>query len=344
VHDLPHGKDIMKFSCVFLLCLILILCTGTAQAVKGIAPWDPEYISCSPDTMDTEPGSGGIDVYTDITPPYIFIDGNDMARGSMSALVSPGGVIHYVVDYIPTGSHDLDLRASASGYYDYYAVVQICDRKTTYVYHPMVPVPTPAPTPVTTQTVQSVATINSGSLEYTTLSKIRTVAPVHTTTVATTAPATIATVSQTAAVTANPTASADATTEPARTSSLMSTRPPVAATTGSLSVITTPAGAYVFIDGAQRGISPATIPGLAPGDHTLLLKMEGYEDLTTSVAVIAGDTQQYSSGLVPKTVAINTTATIGNTTAGTKKGIAPGFEFGLAFAAIGAIMALKKSA
>jgi len=69
--------------------------------------------------------------------------------------------------------------------------------------------------------------------------------------------------------------------------------------TGSLSVTTTPAGATVFIDGVQRGVSPTTIPGLAPGDHTLLLKLAGYEDLTAPVTITAGQTQAYTTALSP---------------------------------------------
>jgi len=102
------------------------------------------------------------------------------------------------------------------------------------------------------------------------------------------------------------------------------------ANTGILSVTTTPAGAYVFIDGAQRGVTPATISGLAPGDHTLLLKMDGYQDLTSTVTIIAGQTQPYSSGLVPVSAA----------PVATKK--SPGFEFVLAFAGLGAVLCMRK--
>ena len=72
-----------------------------------------------------------------------------------------------------------------------------------------------------------------------------------------------------------------------------------AATTGSLGLTTTPAGAFIFIDGVQRGVSPATIPALTAGDHTILLKLTGYEDLTSPVTIIADNTQQFSTGLVP---------------------------------------------
>lgn len=66
---------------------------------------------------------------------------------------------------------------------------------------------------------------------------------------------------------------------------------------GSLSVTTDPAGAIIYIDGIKQGISPATIPGLTPGSHTLLLRLDGYDDLSLPVVISAGRTQYYSSAL-----------------------------------------------
>jgi hypothetical protein len=66
---------------------------------------------------------------------------------------------------------------------------------------------------------------------------------------------------------------------------------------GSLSVTTTPPGAQVYVDGGMKGISPTTIPGLSPGAHAIVLKMEGYQDLTTSISVTTGQTSEYSTGL-----------------------------------------------
>ncbi len=70
-----------------------------------------------------------------------------------------------------------------------------------------------------------------------------------------------------------------------------------AASTGSLTVITEPAGAQVSVDGDIKGVSPATIPGLSAGTHTLLLKLEDYYDLSTTVNVTSGQTQNYTTGL-----------------------------------------------
>ncbi len=102
---------------------------------------------------------------------------------------------------------------------------------------------------------------------------------------------------------------------------------PAQATGGSLSVATKPPGATVFLDGVQRGISPVTISGIAPGGHTLLVKLDGYADLTAPVTVIAGQTQAYTTGLVPAATPLPSA---------TKS---PGFEPAFCIAAFGAVLA-----
>ena len=63
-------------------------------------------------------------------------------------------------------------------------------------------------------------------------------------------------------------------------------------TVGSMDVVSYPAGASVFLDGSYRGqTSPydaLDIPNLAPGDHALVLSLEGYYNYVTSVTVTAG--------------------------------------------------------
>ncbi len=82
----------------------------------------------------------------------------------------------------------------------------------------------------------------------------------------------------------------------AATPPAIATVPPTAMPlSGSFSVTTIPAGATVFIDGVQRGISPAVIPDLPPGSHTLLLRMNGYADITVPVTITAGQTQTYTA-------------------------------------------------
>lgn len=66
---------------------------------------------------------------------------------------------------------------------------------------------------------------------------------------------------------------------------------------GSLAIATEPPGAVIYIDGLKQGITPATIPGITPGSHTLLLRLEGYDDLSIPIVVSAGKTHTYSSAL-----------------------------------------------
>jgi hypothetical protein len=66
---------------------------------------------------------------------------------------------------------------------------------------------------------------------------------------------------------------------------------------GSLSVTTSPPGALVYLDGVIKGVTPATIPQVAEGSHIVLLVLDGYQDLTTTVTVNAGTTSEYLTGL-----------------------------------------------
>jgi hypothetical protein len=112
--------------------------------------------------------------------------------------------------------------------------------------------------------------------------------------------------------------------------------PTVTAIPGSLSITTTPAGATVFIDHVQRGVSPATIPDLAPGTHALRLEMNGYTQVTVLVTITAGQTQTYTTALSP---AVGAAATTSSQPASKKT---PGFEPVLALVAMGVIMTLNK--
>jgi PKD repeat protein len=67
--------------------------------------------------------------------------------------------------------------------------------------------------------------------------------------------------------------------------------------TGSLAVITDPAGAEIYIDGNFKGVSPVTIPGLFAGTHTVLVTLKEYTDNTTNISVTVGQTQKYTTGL-----------------------------------------------
>ncbi|MDD4136968.1 MAG: PEGA domain-containing protein [Methanoregula sp.] len=100
-------------------------------------------------------------------------------------------------------------------------------------------------------------------------------------------------------------------------------RPTLQAGTGSLSVTTIPAGALVFIDGQMKGVTPATIPGLSPGTHSIELILDGYQDFTTTTEITAGTTSEFITGLP-------------------KRKQTPGFTGIVALAAVGLLLAAKK--
>lgn len=75
---------------------------------------------------------------------------------------------------------------------------------------------------------------------------------------------------------------------------------PVVPGTGTLSVVTEPAGAQVFVDDVLRGASPASVPGLSAGSHTIRLEHEGYRSMSVPVEIHHGKTTDYSTALVPE--------------------------------------------
>ena len=64
---------------------------------------------------------------------------------------------------------------------------------------------------------------------------------------------------------------------------------------GTLEISSVPAGARVFIDGADaQKVTPATITNLSSGDHTYKLVLSGYKDATGTATIEAGKTTTVS--------------------------------------------------
>jgi hypothetical protein len=63
------------------------------------------------------------------------------------------------------------------------------------------------------------------------------------------------------------------------------------ATTGTLDVRSEPRGARVFVDGQNRGIAPVTLRDLPPGDHEVMVDLNGRQAKQT-VRVEAGGSAQ----------------------------------------------------
>ncbi|SDF80476.1 PEGA domain-containing protein [Methanolobus vulcani] len=78
---------------------------------------------------------------------------------------------------------------------------------------------------------------------------------------------------------------------------------------GKISVNTNPQNADIFLDGQYKGTSPMTISNVIQGKHTLLLKKEGYNDVSTSVTVIPDSQSAISKILSLKTGSVSVSTT-----------------------------------
>jgi hypothetical protein len=78
-------------------------------------------------------------------------------------------------------------------------------------------------------------------------------------------------------------------------SSMLAT-PVVAAEKGTIIINTTPAGAMVSINGVQQGISPITL-SVDAGTYSITIQLSGYNDISTSVTVAAGETHTLNASM-----------------------------------------------
>ncbi|MDO8874215.1 MAG: PEGA domain-containing protein [Methanoregula sp.] len=75
---------------------------------------------------------------------------------------------------------------------------------------------------------------------------------------------------------------------------------------GNIVVQSSPAGATIFLDNAIKGITPLTINSVPNGAHVVLLRLDGYQDSSSSINVL-GDTQTINPTFTPKTTTIGAT-------------------------------------
>ena len=72
-------------------------------------------------------------------------------------------------------------------------------------------------------------------------------------------------------------------------------------TTGNLRVSSDPAGAGIYIDGSYNGVTHAgeltTFTGIAPGPHSIQLKLSNYQGYEETVEIVAGMTSTISANL-----------------------------------------------
>ena len=83
---------------------------------------------------------------------------------------------------------------------------------------------------------------------------------------------------------------------------------------GSIEFSSSPIGATILIDGASRGITPATVEDILEGSHKVVLQKSGYEDWGKMVTVEADETAEVDANLVAVTTVATTVPTTVPTT------------------------------
>lgn len=79
----------------------------------------------------------------------------------------------------------------------------------------------------------------------------------------------------------------------------------VSPTKGSISISSIPQDADIYMDNVLYAIkTPTTIDNLTPNVYTIVLKKTGYNDYTTMINAIAGQTISINVTLIPKTVVV----------------------------------------
>jgi hypothetical protein len=81
------------------------------------------------------------------------------------------------------------------------------------------------------------------------------------------------------------------------------------AVNGTLSISSSPAGAQVLLDNRFVGVTPLMLNTVTPGDYSLILKMDGYDDYANTIRIGAGMITPASINLTQKTAPAKTQST-----------------------------------
>ncbi len=76
---------------------------------------------------------------------------------------------------------------------------------------------------------------------------------------------------------------------------------PTPGTNGQITVRSNPSGANIYVDNLYKGLTPLTLVEIPKGGHTILLRMNGYQDWQSSVNVAAGSSTDVSGTLAATT-------------------------------------------
>jgi hypothetical protein len=85
---------------------------------------------------------------------------------------------------------------------------------------------------------------------------------------------------------------------------------PVPDTTGEIVVVSTPAGAELFLDNTFRGITPLTLSDISAGSHVIMARQAGYTDATQTITVTGGQSTPVALALTIVPVTTKTPMTV----------------------------------
>ena len=235
------------------------------------------YVSASL-TPIPYPTVGFISVSSSPSGAYIHLDG------------SYKGTTPKTITHISPGSHTIELEHS--GYYDWTSTVRVKAGSTSYISTSLTPNPSPTTGFISVTSSPSGANIYlDGAYQGRTSASeafiIVAIAPGH------------HTVSLDLSGYQHWETGVDVTVGGTShvSASLVPSSPPPPSTTGTISVSSSPSGANVYMDNAYKGITPLTITDVSSGTHTIEVKLEGYQDWSTSVQVTAGGTASVPASL-----------------------------------------------
>jgi len=72
---------------------------------------------------------------------------------------------------------------------------------------------------------------------------------------------------------------------------------PPSPTTSIISISSSPSNADVYLNDVYKGLTPLTLTDVAPGTYTMEMKIDDYNDWSTSVQATAGNTESVSATL-----------------------------------------------
>ena len=222
----------------------------------------------------------------------IFVNSNPPSATVLVDDVPQSGTTPLTIPLVSTGSHTVLIRKS--GYDDYSTSAQVTAGGTATVIATLTQSSSSTGTLVITSIPDGAAVYIDGGSQGTTPTTISITAGSHTVRLTKSGytdyqqPAITVAAGNTIPLNVNLVAATGPT----------STTP--ATGTGSISIISSPAGASVNLDGWDKGTTPVTIPQVKAGSHTLTLKKAGYTDKVGTIVVEGGQITSVTITLIPE--------------------------------------------